>query len=72
MAISGHLQSQITARAGLLRAGTGRAACVGDAEQIYLTDEAPNHYAGEFKYTERPTGDTPEEAPTTAYTEVAR
>ncbi|HEV8453363.1 MAG TPA: hypothetical protein VGQ24_00650 [Gemmatimonadales bacterium] len=70
-ALSGHQYAWITARCGVLRCGTGRAAAVGDAEQIYLTD-GTGHYAGEFKYSEA-SGDTdPEDAPSTTYTSVAR
>jgi len=71
MAISGHLYAQITARAGVARAGTARCAAVGDAQQIRVTDNAPHAYAGEFHYTESPAADDPEDAATTTYTNIA-
>lgn len=74
MAIEGHEKAQITARAGLLRAGTGRAEAVGDSQSIFLTDdEDPNSLGGEFRYTEDPEGERiPEDPPQTPYTNVAK
>ena len=70
MPVTSMEKAEITARSGVLRSATGRSGAVGDAQQIYTADAAPNHYGGEFKYTESPTGDTPESDSTT-YTSVA-
>jgi hypothetical protein len=74
MAILGYLKAQITARAGVLRAATGRAYSVGGDQDMFLVDVAPNAYAGEFLYTEEPINKVPECDPNTptTFTRVAR
>lgn len=71
MAITGHQKAQLTARAGVLRAGTGRAGAVGDTNQVYSA-AGTTHLAGEFLYKEAPAGEDHADAPSPTFTSVAR
>ena len=71
MAITGHQKAQLIARAGVLRAGTGRAGAIGDAQRYWASATA-HHVAGSFKYSESPSGEDHQDSPTTTYTQVVR